>query len=397
MGALDGIVVLDLSRAAPGPYCTMLMADMGADVLLVEEAGRPQGRRAGAPAPDPAREAEDAAKNALRRGKRSIRLNLKDDAARAVFHKLAHRADVVIEGFRPGVVRRLGIDYDSLCATNPRLVYCSLSGYGQDGPYAALAGHDIDYIAVAGALGIIGRPGTPPAIPLNLIADYAGGGLMAAFAIMAALFSRERTGQGQYVDIAMTDGVLSLLTRAASHRLAGGPLPVPGRDRLTGGLPHYNVYACKDGKYLAVGSLEPWFHASLCRAVGEPDLVATGEGSSPQALDAAHQRLRTRFLERTRDEWVACLREADACAAPVYDLDEALNDPHHLHRAMVVEVDHPKYGKLRQVGIAPKLSRTPGAVKSAGPRPGEHTDAVLGELGYDTGGIARLHEAAAVA
>ncbi len=372
----------------------MLLADMGADVLLVEEASPPGGRRAGAPPP---MTDEEAARNALRRNKRSIRIDLKNAAGKKVFEALAARADVVLEGFRPGVMKRLGIDHDTLAAKNPGLVSCSLSGYGQTGPYAALAGHDIDYVAMAGALGMIGRPGQPPAIPMNLVADLAGGGLMAAFAIVLALFARTRTGQGQYVDLAMTDGVLSLLTRAASQRLAGGKLPVPGRDRITGALPHYDVYECKDGKWLAIGPLEPWFHATLCTTIGEPDLAEVGEAAPAEEKERARLRFRARFAERTRDEWFDVLRSVDACVAPVYDLDEALVDPHHVARGMRVEIDHPTLGKIPQVGPMPKLSATPGAVRTAGPRPGEHTRAVLAELGYGADDVARLLAEGAVA
>jgi crotonobetainyl-CoA:carnitine CoA-transferase CaiB-like acyl-CoA transferase len=395
MLALEGIRVVDLSRAAPGPYATMLLGDMGADVLLVEEAASPSGRRTGAPAAEATEEA--AARNALRRNKRSIRLDLKHPEGKAIFRKLTATADVLVEGFRAGVTARLGIDYATLRTDNPRLVYLSLSGYGQDGPYAGFAGHDIDYIAVAGVLSLIGRPGDKPAIPVNLIADYAGGGLMAAFAIAVALLARERTGEGQYIDLAMTDGCLSLLTRAASQRLSGGPPPARGRDRLTGGLPNYDVYECKDGRYLAVGSLEPYFLAALCQAIGLPELAGIGEGASEHDKEQARERFRARFLERTRDEWFELLRKTDTCAAPVLDLDEALRDPHNLHRGMLVEVEHPTLGKIPQVGIAPKLSATPGRVRSAGPRAGADTDAVLRELGYGDDDIARLRESHVVA
>jgi crotonobetainyl-CoA:carnitine CoA-transferase CaiB-like acyl-CoA transferase len=368
MFALDGIRVLDLSRAVPGPYCTMLLADFGADVLLIEEAAPPGGRRAHA-APPP-----ESAKDPLRRNKRSLRLDLKHPEGHAIFVELVRRADVVLEGFRPGVAARLKIDQGAMRAINPRLVYCSLSGYGQTGPHASLVGHELDYIALTGALSMIGRPGSPPAIPMNLIADISAGGLMAAFSIVTALLARERTGVGQYIDHAMTDGVLSLLTRAAGQRLAGGPLPQPGLHRINGALPHYDVYACKDGKYLAIAPLEPWFHANLCEMLGIP-------------IDAADAReqFRARFLERTRDEWFATLRERDTCVAPVLDLDEALREPHHITRGMIVEVDG-----VPMVGVGPKLSGTPGSIRTLGPVAGAHTDAVLAELGHDAAAIARL-------
>lgn len=391
MMALQGIRILDLSRAVPGPYCTMLLADLGADVIVVEEATPPDGRRAHAP---PVIDAAASARDPLRRNKRSIRLNLKHAEGHALFVELARRADVVLEGFRPGVMKRLALDYPALSAVNPRLVYCSLSGYGQDGPYASLVGHEIDYIAMAGALSMIGRPGTPPAIPMNLIADLSAGGLMAAFSIVVALLARHQTGRGQYIDHAITDGVLSLLTRAAGQRLAGGALPQPGCDRITGALPHYDVYACKDGKYLAIGPLEPWFHRNLCEALGV-ELVP--ERAGPDDRERARAELRARLLERSRDDWFALLRDRDTCVAPVLDLDEALAEPHHRARGMCVEIQHPTLGPIPMIGVGPKLSATPGSIRSLGPPPGAHTDAVLAELGLDATAIARLRETVAVA
>jgi crotonobetainyl-CoA:carnitine CoA-transferase CaiB-like acyl-CoA transferase len=393
MRALEGIRVLDLTRAVPGPYCSMLLADMGADVLLVEEALPPSGRRANTPAMS----AEEAARNALRRNKRSIRIDLKNDEGRSLFAELARRADVVLEGFRPGVADRLKIGATTLRAMNPRLVYCSISGYGQAGPYASHAGHDLNYIAIAGALGMIGRPGAPPAIPMNLVADLAGGGLMAAFAITLALFARTSSGEGQTIDLAMTDGVLSLLTRAASQRFSGGALPAPGRDRITGALPHYDVYECKDGRFLAIAPLEPWFHEKLCAAIGKPELAKVGEAAPTDVREAAKNELRARFRERTRDEWFALLRGEDACAAPVLDLDEALRDPHNVARGMCTSVEHPVFGSIPMIAPMPKLSATPGEVRTAGPRPGEHTREVLAELGLDGASIARLIDAGVVA
>ena len=231
--ALDGIKVLDLSRLAPGPYCSMLLADFGADVTLVEAVPGVSAKLGSGPSADPEAAKRAAAYNALGRGKRSIALNLKNEAAREVFYELVRGADVVLEGFRPGVVNRLGVDYETISKINPRIVYCSLSGFGQTGPYSNLVGHDINYISIGGALGVIGRPGAAPAIPVNLLADFAGGGLMAAFAICTALLAREHTGRGQAVDIAMSDGVLSLMTQAMTGFFSTGPAPPTRR-----GLPH---------------------------------------------------------------------------------------------------------------------------------------------------------------
>jgi crotonobetainyl-CoA:carnitine CoA-transferase CaiB-like acyl-CoA transferase len=395
MLALDGIRVLDLSRLAPGPYCTMLLGDMGADVLLIEQAGQGSERRR-----NPVRADGDAAReralayNALARNKRSIALNLKTDAARGVFLALARDADVVVEGFRPGVVKRLGVEYDAVARVNPRAVYLSLSGFGQTGPYAALVGHDINYIAIGGALGVTGWPGQPPAIPINLLADFAGGGLFAAFAIVTALLARERTGRGQYIDMAMSDGVLSLLTAAAAGVLAGGKAPLPGQYALNGAAPHYNVYQCADGEWFSLGSLEPWFYENLCRAMGREDFV-------PHEYDAGKypeifEHFRAEFRKKSRAEWFEYLSQWDICAAPVLRLDEALGDPHNRARGMVVDVQHPTLGAVPQVGVAPKLSETPGLARSTAPAPGQHTDEVLRSLGYDDHRIAELRDLGAV-
>jgi alpha-methylacyl-CoA racemase len=399
MMALEGIRVLDLSRLAPGPFCSMLLGDLGADVILIEAPPEalPSGGAIGPlrPGGDEKAVQRGAALNAFGRNKRSIVLDLRTAEAREALYRLAATADVVLEGFRPGVVKRLGVDYDTLSKLNPRLVYCSLSGYGQDGPYAGMAGHDINYIGIAGALGLIGWPGSPPAIPLNIIADYAGGGLHAAFGILAALLAREKTGRGQFVDIAMTDGVMYLLAGAIAHYFATGEVPRAGETLLNGGVPHYNVYETKDGRWITIGSLEPHFYANLCRAMEREDLIPHQYDSSKRAEAFAY--LREKFRTKTRDEWFEALRKTDICVAPVYALDEALNDPHNRHRQMVTEVQHPAVGSVPQVGIGTKLSETPGRVRSTAPLPGQHTDEVLSSLGYSADEIAALREKGAAA
>ncbi|HXH20836.1 MAG TPA: CaiB/BaiF CoA-transferase family protein [Dehalococcoidia bacterium] len=395
--ALEGLKVLDLSRLAPGPFCSMLLGDLGADVLLVEAPpeqlpGRQpgQGQR-----PPGAGQGRGQAYNALGRNKRSIVLNLRSEEGREVFYKLARDADVVLEGFRPGVVSRLGVDYDTVSKINPRIIYCSLSGYGQTGPYNQLVGHDINYISIGGALGLIGWPDTPPAIPMNLLADFAGGGLHAAFAILAAVIAREKTGRGQYVDIAMSDGVLYLLASAISGYFASGNVPSRGATMLNGAAPHYNVYECADGKWLSLGSLEPHFWANLCKTVGREDFIPHQNDPAKRPEIAAY--FKQTFKTKTRDEWFAIMQQTDICVGPVYALDEALADPQNLARGMVVEVEHPDLGKVKQVGIGPKLSDTPGAVRSTAPAPGQHTDSVLASLGYSAAEIAALREKGAVA
>lgn len=393
---LEGVQILDLSRLAPGPYCTMLLGDLGADVLLIEEAGAGTSRRQSAsrlPADSEQRE-RAIAFNALGRNKRSLGLNLKDDVAREIFYRLAGTADVVVEGFRPGVVKRLGVDYERLSALNSRLIYCSLSGFGQTGPYAGLVGHDINYISVGGALGVTGRPGMPPAIPMNLIADFAGGGQQAALAITVALLAREKTGRGQYLDVAMSDGVLSLLTSAASQYFGSGVVPLPGEHLLNGGAPHYNVYETADGRWISLGSLEPWFWENLCRALDCAEFSA--DEYNQKRYPEIFERFRTIFKSKTRDEWFAYLSQTDICAAPVLRLDEAFEDKHNLAREMVVTLNHPRFGPVKQAGIASKFSETPGSVRALAPLPGQHTDDVLTKLGYDAGAIATLRARGAV-
>ena len=386
---LDDVRILDLSRLVPGPFCTMLLGDLGADVLMIEppptsRAAQGSGLGRGAEAYNP-----------LGRNKRSIVLNLREEEARDVFFRLAESADVVLEGFRPGVVKRLGVDYETLRAKNERLIYCSLSGYGQTGPYADLVGHDINYISVGGALGMIGWPGQPPAIPMNIIADFAGGGLHAAYAILAALHARERTGRGQYLDCAMSDGVLYLLASATGGYFASGRSPGAGATVLNGSVPHYNVYECQDGGWISIGSLEPHFWENLCSVMGREDFVPHQYDSAKREEIFAH--FREQFKTKTRDRWFEVLKQTDICAAPVYELGEALADPHNQARGMVVEVDHPELGRVRQVGIGTKLSETPGAVRSPAPEPGQHTDEVLAKLGYDGARIAALRERGGVA
>jgi crotonobetainyl-CoA:carnitine CoA-transferase CaiB-like acyl-CoA transferase len=397
MLALEGIRVLDLSRLAPGPYCSMLLADLGADVLLIEEplgSGGRQTAQAAARMADRDVSERAMAFNALGRNKRSIALNLKNEAARQVFYKLTERADVVLEGFRPGVVKRLGVDYETLSQINPRIVYCSLSGYGQTGPYAGLVGHDINYISIGGALGMIGWPGTPPAIPLNVIADFAGGGLYAAFAILAAIIAREGAGRGQYVDMAMTDGVTSLLAGVISMYFASGAAPRPGQSLLNGAVPFYCVYQTKDGQWLSIGCLEPWFWEALCRALGREDFVPYQMNADKYPEIFAH--FRQEFKTRTRDEWFEYLRQFDICVGPVYRLEEVFNDPQVQARDMVVELEHPTMGKVQQVGIGAKLSETPGSVRSLAPRRGEHTEEVLLDLGYSQEETGELRAGGAV-
>tara|TARA_B100001123_G_scaffold346537_1_gene395034 strand:+ start:10515 stop:11702 length:1188 start_codon:yes stop_codon:yes gene_type:complete len=391
--ALDGIKVLDLSRLAPGPYCSMLLADFGADVTLVEAVPGVSAKLGSGPSSDPEAARRAAAYNALGRGKRSIALNLKNQGAREAFYDLVKNADVVLEGFRPGVVKRLGVDYETVSDINPRIVYCSLSGFGQTGPYSNLVGHDINYISIGGALGVIGRPGTAPAIPVNLLADFAGGGLMAAFAICAALLAREHTGRGQAVDMAMSDGVLSLMTSAMTGFFSTGQPLRPGEGFLTGARPWYDTYLCSDDRWFSIGSIEPHFYSALCEALEAPEFL--GKQHDEAAWPEMRERFEAIFATKTADEWMAVMSTYDICAAPVLEQENIATDPHNIARDMIVTVDT-QVGPVQQVGVGPKLSETPGRVLNGAPVNGEHTDEVLASIGYDSRRIEALRAEGAI-
>ena len=402
MMALEGMKVLDFCRNTPGMFATMILADMGAEVLMIE---RPMDETraayesivAGIETPEDER--RHAAFNALQRNKRSIALNLKQEGALEIFRQLAIDADVVVEGFRPGVMERLGVGYRQIKEINHRAVYCSVSGYGQSGPYSQMAGHDINYISLAGALGLIGNsPEYQPAIPLNLIADYAGGGLCAVVGILSALLAREKTGQGQNVDIAMTEGVLYMLSGAISDAFSQGIAPVRGGIRLNGGSPYYNVYRTADGGYFSIAAIEPWFWENLCTAIGREDLIPHQSAGDEKRAEIA-RTLEQVFLTKTKDEWFEILREANISVGTVNDLDEAMSDPQIQSRGMIVQLDSPDVpeGFVRQPGVPFRLSETPGSVRHLGSVTGQHTDEVLASLGYGPDAISRLHADGVVA
>lgn len=400
MFALQGLKVLDLSRLGPGPYCTMVLADLGADVLKIEEpvaAETYEAERKKGPESRKALDFVPAASphNALNRGKRSMTLNLKMKPAQEVFYRLVAGADVVVEEFRPGVTKRLGVDYDTLSRINSRVVYCAVTGYGQRGPYKDMVGHDVNCISMAGVLGAIGLRDGPPVIPGNLLADFAGGGANGVVGILAALLARDKTGRGQFVDISMMDSVMSLLAWDVSNYSWTGHVPRRGETAATGATACYNVYQARDGRYLSIGCLEPRFWTNLCRALGREDLIPL-QYSGPEQQEELKRDLAKTFRGRTRDEWFELLKDKDICVGKVYDLKEALNDPHVRQREMVLELEHPDEGHIRQVGIAVKLSETPGRVRSLTPAPGQHTREVLGELGYTEPEIGRLKEIGAI-
>jgi len=372
-GALAGVRVLDLSRLLPGPYCSMILADHGADVLRIEA------RRFAYAEPLPM--------PTLHRNKRHMSLNLKTGEGRDIFYRLAREADVVLEGFRPGVTARLGVDYETLHALNPRLVYCSISGYGQAGPRRDVVGHDVNYLAYGGMLSLMGLPDAPPLIPGTQVADLLGG-FNAAVGILLALVARERTGQGQYVDIAMTDGILAALPVAATLYWLTGQPPAPADWLLAHHYPWYNTYETADGKYLAVGAIESHFWRALCEHLGAPQYAALQYDAERREEMVAF--LRDTFKEKTRDEWLAELGHLDVCVAPVLELPEALADEQTQAREMTLTVTHPTLGEMPLLGVPIKLSGTPGAVRAPAADFGAHTRDVLHELGYSDSEIEQL-------
>jgi alpha-methylacyl-CoA racemase len=395
VSALGDIRVLDLSRLLPGGFCSLLLADFGAEVLKVEDTGMGDYIRWSPPFHEGAEEsAKSALFLALNRGKRSIRLDLKSEPGREVLLRLVREHDVLLESFRPGVMERLGVGYERLREENPRLVYCAITGYGQDGPYTARSGHDMNYLGLNGLLGLSGDAGGPPVQSAGQIADLGGGALMAAFGILAALRERERSGEGQLVDVSMFDGSLAWLALVAAKCLADGVAPGRGELELAGGLVCYRPYACRDG-WVTLGALEPKFWREWCRGVGREDLV---EKQFERPGSEAHAELERIFLERPREEWRAFASEHDCCLEPVLGLDEALDSELVRAREMVLGVDQPgAEGPVRLLGVPVKLSRTPGAPAGPGPALGEHTEQVLASLGYSPEAIAELLESGSAA
>jgi len=393
---LEGIRVLDLSRLLPGGFCSLLLADFGADVVKVEDTGRGDYVRW---APPFYAGADDSAASALflslNRGKRSIRIDLKTAKGREVLMRAARDADVLLESFRPGVLDRLGVGYEVLREVNPGLVYCAITGYGQDGPFRDRAGHDLNYLARVGLLGLTGDEDGAPVQAAGQIADLGGGALMAAFGILTALRERDRTGEGQLVDASMADGALSWLAMVAARYFAEGAAPRRGGLELGGALLCYRPYRCSDG-WVALGALEPKFWRAWCRGVGRADLVE--RQFDPPGSDA-HAQVEAEFAGRTRAEWEAFAAEHDCCLEPVLGLEEALDSELVRARGMVAQLAQPGAERpVRLLGVPVKLSRTPGdPARAPGPALGQDTEAVLGELGYAPEEVEALKAAGVVA
>jgi alpha-methylacyl-CoA racemase len=371
MGPLDGVRVIEIASLAPAPFGCMILSDLGADVVRVE---RPESCRPGAKPPlDP-----------LVRGRRSVGINLKDPSGVGLLLRLAESADVLVEGFRPGVAERLGFGPESCAERNPRLVYGRMTGWGQDGPLAPTAGHDIDYIAISGALSLVGRAGEAPVPPVNLLGDFGGGGMLLALGVLAALLERERSGRGQVVDAAMVDGSALLTSFVYGLRASGVWQDARGVNLLDTGAPFYDTYQTADGGYVAVGALEAKFYAELLARLGLADADLPGQHDR-----AGWPVLRARFAEvfasRTRDEWAEVFAGSDGCVAPVLNAAEAPGHPHNVARGTFADV-----GGVLQPAPAPRFSRTTAGTPPAPPAAGADTDAVLAELGCSAAGIAAL-------
>src|SRR5712692_2351042 len=385
--ALEGVRVLDLSRMLPGPYCSMMLADLGAEVIKVEEPriGDPTRRS------PPIVNGQSASFAQVNRNKKSIALYLKKPEGREIFLKLASRADCVLEQFRPGVVDRLGIGYATVAEVNPRIVYCSLTGFGQNGPHHDRSGHDLNYLALSGVLGLTTDERGKPVIPGVQVADLAGG-MIAALAILAALLARERTGRGQYIDVSMFDVMLSMLPIPAAHHFAGNTIGVGGKYVLSGAYPFYNVYETSDGKFMTLGALEPKFWVNFCLKIGREDL-AQRQFDSGELREKLFEEVRAIFKSRKQAEWVVLMRDADCCCEPVLSIYEAFEHAQTRAREMIRE---PEHGEFKEIGVAYKMSETQPPGTASTPALGEHTDELLASIGISEEERARLRGAGVI-
>ena len=364
-GALDGITVVDLSRLLPGPYCSMILADHGARVIAVE---------------DKRFLADGLFFNLINRNKEHMSLNLKTEKGQEIFYRLIEKADVLLEGFRPGVVDRLGVGYESVRKANPNIIYCSITGYGQNGPFRDRVGHDANYLSYAGVLDLIGEKDRPPSIPGIQIADIAGGGMNAAIGILLALFARQNTGKGQYIDISMTDGMVGFLPAALFFRQLTGQEPKRADGLLSHRYACYNTYETADGRYLSIGAVENRFWKQLCDTLEIPEYAPLQYDD--QRREEILQYMRQTFKQKTLDEWDAMLGDLDICWGKIQSTREVLEDPLFLQREAVVEIEGLDGKKSKTLGVTVKLSETPGSVRTPPVNFGESTYTILEEMGY---------------
>jgi crotonobetainyl-CoA:carnitine CoA-transferase CaiB-like acyl-CoA transferase len=364
-GALSGITVLDLSRLLPGPFCTMILADHGARVISVE---------------DKRFMADDLFIPSINRNKEHVSLNLKTPEGKEIFYRLVDKTDILLEGFRPGVVHRLGVDYDTIRSINPKIIYCSITGYGQTGPHKNRAGHDVNFLGHSGVLDLMGEPDRPPSIPGVQIADIAGGGMNAAIGILLALWARERTGEGQHIDIAMTDGMASLLPLALFFHQRTGDVPRRGDSLFSHRFAFYNTYETADGRHISIGAVEYRFWKKLCEYLGVPEYAALqhDEKFREKILDF----MRATFRKKTLAQWETELAGLDVCWGRIQNLKEVLEDPYFRDREMVVDIRQKDGEKCKTLGVPIKLSETAGSIRTPPVGFGESTVSILQELGY---------------
>ncbi len=395
--ALEGIKVLDLAGMGPAFLAATMLGDMGAEVIKINTPPGASSRGIGAGIEFIEGVDAPAFLDTLRNEK-NIGLNLKSEAGKRIFRELAKTSDVIIESFRPGVMDRLGIGYAAISEINRGIIFCSISGYGQSGPYRDLPGHDANYAAMGGALGLIGHSEKePPVLAQNIIADITTAVLQTVIGVLAALRARDRTGRGQRVDISMTDGVLFTLSAVpeVGEYLLKGTVPKRGQTLFGGSQPCYAVYETSDRGYISLGALEPHFWQNFCKAIGREDLIPLQYAPSPRK-EEVFETLRTIFRSRPRDEWFDLLSRADVPVGKVLGIDEVFSDPHVRHRRMVMEVDHPRWGKAREIGFPIKFSETPCRVRIPAARIGDHTEEVLSTLGYSPEAIQKLRAEGAV-
>ncbi len=385
LAAFAGVKVLDLSRLLPGPFCSMLLADFGADVIKIEDPNGGDYIRSWKPLLGD----NSGFHVVLNRNKRSLTLNLKKTESKSIFKQLVANADVLLESFRPGVMTRLGFSFDDLKTINPRLIYCSITGYGSDGPLSQKAGHDINYLARNGVLSYSGRQGNPTVSAVQ-IADLGGGALYGAFSIATALFARERLGKGQFIDIGMADGAFTWQCLRLGKYLADNTVPSCGDDFLNHGYACYNLYETQDGRYMSLGALEPQFWQLFCQTVNRSDWSQANyfePGSHQMELQSQVSEF---FRGQTQAYWIQLFADVDCCCEPVLNLNEAMKDEQVLSREMVVNLIHEGWGVYSQLGIAPKFSLTPGTIRSHAPELGEHTDEILSEIGLSSTTLVKL-------
>ena len=382
---LEGIRVLDLSRLLPGPFCTQMLGDLGAEVIKIEEV---QGGDYARWMP-PKGKADGGMFQALNRNKKSMKLDLRSSAGREIFLKLVETADVVVEQFRPGVLDKLGVGYEAIRAINPRIIMCAITGYGQDGPYKDLAGHDINYLNVAGISDTIGIYKGKPVSSGVQIADVGGGSLWAAFSILGAIIGRERTGRGQYIDVSMTDCAFTLTTMLVGAYNYDKRLPSRGEWMLNGAYAWYNFYKTGDERWIGIGMLEEKFWSNFCTAIGREDFIKKQFGPRDVQEEIANE-LDAIFATKTADEWIEFLGPLDVCANKVNNLAEAMTDPQMLARGMIIDIEHPVDGKIKNLAFPVKFSDAPYSVKTPPPAFGQHTEEILKQLGYSVSDMEEL-------